>query len=146
MARVKIVFPSVSALYETSVPVRIGDINYGGHLGNDAVLALVHEARMQALASIGFTELDCGGPGLIMADAAVAYRAEAFYGDTIHIRVFADEISNRSFSLLYQLQTSREGVVIDVAHVQTSMVSFDYELRRIAAIPPRLAKFLRGEG
>lgn len=145
MARVKVVFPPVSPLYETNVPVRIGDVNYGGHLGNDAVLSLVHEARMQMLSSIGCTELNCDGPGFLMADAAVAYKAEAFFGDVITIRVFADEISTRSFSLLYLLQTMREDRLVDVAHVQTGMVSFDYDTRSIVAIAPRLAKFLRGE-
>ena len=101
---------------------------------------------MQALASVGFTELDCGGPGLIMADVAIAYKAEAFYGDVINIRSFVEDISTRSFSMLYLLRTIRDGRLVDVAHVKTGMVSFDYKSRRIVAIPPRLAKFLRGEG
>ena len=146
MARVKIHFPLASPLYETSVPVRIGDVNYGGHLGNDAVLSLAHEVRMQMLASIGFTELDCGGAGLIMADASIAYKAEAFYGDSISVRVYATEISTRSFVLQYLLQTLRNGRTIDVAHVQTGMASFDYTSRSIVPISARLSKFLRGEG
>ena len=46
MARVKLTLPD-ACHFHTEVAVRIGDINYGGHLGNDAVLSLAHEARLQ---------------------------------------------------------------------------------------------------
>jgi acyl-CoA thioesterase FadM len=142
MDRVKIVFPETVPLYETNVPVRISDVNYGGHLGNDAVLSLVHEARMQMLAALGFTELDCGGAGLIMADAAIAYKSEAFYGEVLRIRIYASEISTRSFSLLYRIQKGIDDV--DVAHIRTGMASFDYRARHITAVPAPLMLFLHG--
>ena len=37
--------------FTTRVTVAIGDINYGGHLGNDAVLRLAQEAREKAEAA-----------------------------------------------------------------------------------------------
>ena len=48
MARVKLQLPA-NFLFSTEIPIRISDINYGGHLGNDAVLSIVHEARIQFL-------------------------------------------------------------------------------------------------
>ncbi len=144
MSRVKIVFPESAPLYETSVPVRIGDVNYGGHLGNDAVLSIVHEARMQMLASIGFTEMDCGGAGLIMADAEIAYRAEAFYGDVLSIAIYVGEISKKSFELLYRIGKGAAGAT-DVAHAKTGMATFDYNLRSVVDIPPTLRRFLIGD-
>lgn len=141
MDRVKIVFPDSAPLYETSMPVRIGDVNYGGHLGNDAVLSIMHEARMQMLASVGFTELDCGGAGLIMADAMIAYKSEAFYGDKLQIAICVGEISRKSFSLLYRI-SSGAAPATDVAHAKTGMAAFDYATRRIVSIPKPLADFL----
>ena len=52
MARIKITLPT-HVDFSTEIALRIGDINYGGHLGNDAVLALVHEARVQLFVSQG---------------------------------------------------------------------------------------------
>jgi len=49
MARSRIDLPD-SFPFGIDIPVRITDINYGGHLGNDAVLGLVHEARIAFLA------------------------------------------------------------------------------------------------
>jgi hypothetical protein len=39
MARVKIDLPD-KFIFKTEIPIRINDINYGGHLGNDAVLSI----------------------------------------------------------------------------------------------------------
>ena len=48
MSRIKLALPD-RWTFSTELPVRISDINYGGHLGNDAVLALAQEARVRFL-------------------------------------------------------------------------------------------------
>ena len=70
MARIKLVLPEHFS-FSTSLPVRITDLNYGGHVGNDAILSLVHEARMQYLKSFGFSELQFDTASLIMSDAGI---------------------------------------------------------------------------
>lgn len=140
--RVKIEFPEQSPRISIELPVRIGDINYGGHLGNDAVLSLIQEARMQLLAQGGFTELDAGGHGLIMADVQVAYRGESFYGDVLQVEIFIVDMETRSFSFLYRVSTERGGKRIPVADARTGMVCFDYKQRKITAIGEALKTFL----
>jgi acyl-CoA thioester hydrolase len=132
MSRVKIQFPKDTKLvYSTVIPVRIGDINYGNHLGNDSVLSIIHEARMQMLANWGFTELRVEHVGLIMADVMIAYKGEAFYGDQLKINIYADEITERSFDLLYHISTTDK----DIAHAKTGMLCFDYNSRKITSMP-----------
>jgi len=142
MSRVKINFPEVKPLITTILPVRISDINYGGHVGNDAVLSIIHEARMRLLALGKYTEMDIGGCGLIMADVMIAYKGEAFYGDVLTIRVYVAEVGNSSFDLLYQITTIKDNVVCDIAHAKTAMVCFNYELRKTVGIPESFRKFL----
>lgn len=60
--------------FTTDLNVRIGDINYGGHLGNDAMLSLIHEARVQFLKRLRYAEHNIEGVGIIMADAVVVYK------------------------------------------------------------------------
>ncbi|NDG84238.1 MAG: thioesterase, partial [Proteobacteria bacterium] len=60
MPRIKIDLPERFA-FSTELSLRITDINYGGHLGNDAVLGLVHEARVRFLKHHGFSETEIGG-------------------------------------------------------------------------------------
>ncbi|MCU0289396.1 MAG: thioesterase family protein, partial [Acidobacteria bacterium] len=63
--------------FAADITVRTTDLNYGGHLGNDKLISLVHEARVAFLAHHGFTEKDFGGAALIMGDIAVIYQGEA---------------------------------------------------------------------
>ncbi len=144
MARVKIKFPSDNCLVELSIPVRITDINYGGHVGNDALLSIVHEARVQMLQHWGMTELDAGGNSLIMADVMIAYKNETFYGDILNVKIWADEIGEKSFDLIYQISVHRGGHVKDIGHVKTGLVCFDYELRKIANLKEGLRMRLKG--
>ena len=102
MARIKLTLPSTFS-FSTLIPVRITDLNYGNHLGNDAVLSLIHEARMQYLISKGYTELDLAGVGMLMSDAAIEFKAEAFYGDILKAYVTPGDISRVGFDLYYKL-------------------------------------------
>lgn len=144
MARVKVKFPNQTPLIVCSIPVRITDINYGNHLGNDRLLSIIHEARMQLLAMWGYSELDAGGNSLIMADVMIAYKGEAFYGDVLEVRIYAEEFTAVSFDLLYHINTQRNGETIDIAHAKTGMVCFDYRERKVAEIKEPLKNKLQG--
>ncbi|MBS1588136.1 MAG: thioesterase family protein [Bacteroidetes bacterium] len=144
MSRVKIKFPAETPLIECFIPVRITDINYGNHLGNDRLLAILHEARVQCLAQWKFTELNAGGNSLIMADVMIAYRGEAFYGDVLQIKIFTGEISERSFDLLYDISTERNNQQISIAQAKTAMVCFDYEIRKVTLLKDELKARLKG--
>ena len=142
MGRVKIKFPAENPLYTTIIPVRIGDINYGGHVGNDAILSIIHEARMLMLGSKGYTELNAGGNSMIMADVMIAYRGEAFYGDVLEVTVYAEEVTDRTFDLLYRITTLRNGATADIAYAKTGMACFNYETRKVVAITEELKSYL----
>lgn len=140
--RVKISFPDGPPLCRIQLPVRIGDINYGGHLGNDAVLAMMQEARMQWLSAAGMTELKTGEHGIIMSDAMLAYRGESFYGDMLEVELFAAEIGARSFDLLYRIAAFRGDKRLLVAEAKTGMVCFDYDARKIVGMSQALRSLL----
>lgn len=144
MSRVKIKFPDEKPLFSCSISVRIGDINYGNHLGNDSVLSIIHEARMQLLKSWGGNELDIKNNSLIMADVVISYRGEAFYGDKLNVEIYADDITDRSFDLLYHISTEQNEQIKDIAHAKTGMLCFDYNIRKIALMSEELKTLLKG--
>jgi 4-hydroxybenzoyl-CoA thioesterase len=121
--------------WTTELPVRIGDINYGGHLGNDAVLALIHEARVRFLQALGFSERDVAGAGLIMVDAAIQYRSEAFYNDVLTIGVGIASVHTTGCDLVYRLDCSGR----EVARAKTGLAFFDYAARRPVRVPEPFA-------
>ena len=69
MERIKLQL-SHQFLFTTNLNIRITDINYGGHVGNDTFLSLIHEARQQFLKHYSYSELNFAGVGLIMVEAA----------------------------------------------------------------------------
>ncbi len=135
MARVKLDIPA-HKIFTTDIPVRITDINYGNHVGNDALVSIVHEARMQWLAHNNYTELNVAGAALIMSDLAVEYKAESFYGDTLNVAISIGEITKISFEIFYEITTTRNDKKIVIANAKTGMVCFDYGARKVIAIPP----------
>ncbi len=144
MSRVKLKFPEQKPLFIAHIPVRIGDINYGGHLGNDSLLSVIHESRMQLLAQWGYDELNAGGAALIMADVMIAYKGEAFYGDVLTIQLYAEELTAHSFDLLYHITCEGEGHKKDIAHAKTGMICFDYGTRKIVPMEDALRDRLSG--
>lgn len=119
--------------FACEIAVRTTDLNYGGHLGNDTLLSLVHEARVAFLSEHGLSELDFGGASLILADTAVVYRGEAFAGDALRFEVAAGEASGMGFRLFYRVTRVRDGA--DIALVENGMACFDYQARRAVKIP-----------
>jgi acyl-CoA thioesterase FadM len=103
MARIKIGLPGKFS-FTTSIPVRITDINYGGHVGNDTILSILHEARARFLSHHGYTELNLAGVGMIMSDVGIEFKNELFYGEEIIASVAAGEFSKVSFELFYKLE------------------------------------------
>lgn len=140
MSRIKLQMPK-QFLYNTTISIRISDINYGNHVGNDAVLSLIHEARVQFLAVHGFSELQCGGVGLIMSDAGIEFKKEIFYGDVVTAHVAAVDFSSVGFDLYYKLETNGKAAVM----AKTGMICYDYEKKKIAQLPLHVKEKLEGK-
>jgi len=142
MARIKIDLPEKFS-FTTSIPVRITDINYGGHAGNDTILSLIHEARMQFLKSYGYEELKFEGVGMIMADVGIEFKNELFYGDVVIASVTITEFSKVSFDIYYKLEKDVAGEKMLVAIAKTGMVCYDYTNKKIVAIPDKAKRITR---
>lgn len=132
MGRIKLEMPE-RFRFSTELTVRIGDINYGGHLGNDAVLTLAHEARIRFLAAFGYSEMDVEGYGIIMSDAAVVYRSEAFRPDRLRIEAEPADFGRFGFDLFYRI--TRIETAAEIALVKTGIAFFDYAARKIVPMP-----------
>ena len=134
MARIKVDLPEFFP-FSTEIEVTIAYINYGGHLGNDALMTMLQEARLRFLESFGYSEKDVEGVGIIMTDAAVEYKAECFRGDKLRIQVAAAEPGARGCDICYLVQNLSTGK--DAARAKTGILFFDYESRRPARMPER---------
>ncbi len=141
MGRVKLALPDAYA-FTTEIPLRISDINYGGHLGNDAVLSLCHEVRARLFAAHGFAELDVDGTGIVVVNASIVFRSEAFYGETIVGDVAVCNFSRTGCDLFYCLRAKSDDR--EVARAKTGIVFLDYSNRKIKPVPQKFRKIFEG--
>ena len=141
MTRLKIDIPE-KLLTSVSVAVRITDINYGNHVGNKAIVEIIHEARVQFLQKHNFTELNIAGTALIMSELLVEYKGESFYNDVLEINIYSGEISRVGFELFYKISAKRNEQEILIALAKTGMVCYDYKIRKVCAVPEELKSIL----
>ena len=132
MARIKIDMPD-NYLFSTTLDVRISDINYANHLSNDSVLSFVHESRVRFLRQYGYTELDVEGLGIIMTDSAIVYKAEGFYGDQVQVDITVGDFNKYGCDIFYLM--TNKATAVEIAHVKTGIVFFDYETRKVVTLP-----------
>jgi len=120
--------------FHTELQVRVGDLNYGGHLGNDKFLLYFHEARVRYFQALGVTEADIGdGVSLTQTEAYVAYKGEAFLGDVLSIGVHIDEFSRTRFRVNFSITRPRDEKLIATGH--TVLAAFDYHSHKPQRIP-----------
>jgi acyl-CoA thioesterase FadM len=134
MPRVELELPE-RFQFVTDVPLRITDINYGDHLGNDALLSLLHEARIQFLRQYGFTEMNVDGQSIIMADAVLVYRSEGFYGDVARIEIAVSNMQSHGCDFIYGVTNKETGK--GLARAKTGILFYDYEKKRILQVPKK---------
>ena len=120
----------VNYIYE----VRVSDINYGGHMGNDKALTVFHDARINFLQSFGFSEMNIGDNiGIILIEANIKYKAEVFLHDVLEVSVKLDKVEGIKWNLAYTAKRSSDSKVVFEGN--TLMASFNYERKKISPIP-----------
>jgi acyl-CoA thioester hydrolase len=119
--------------------IRVGDINYGGHMGNDKALLVFHDARLKFLESLTFSEKNIGGPGIIMRDAHVSFRKEVYLHDVLTVDIGIENVSASAFEMIYtvkRINSGQQSVEEEVVFTgSTGLVAFDYGLRRPVRLP-----------
>lgn len=124
--------------FSTTLTVRVGDLNYGNHLGNDRVVSFIHETRVRWLASNGWSEMDVEGAAVIQTDTSVQYKSQGFLGDVIEVKLAIVEVHRRGFELAYRME--RPADKTEIARATTNLLFFDYGSQQISNTPDKFAE------
>ncbi len=117
-------------IFKTKLKVEVSAINYGGHLAHDKLITMMHEARLRFLDSLGQSEINFYGPGLILKNLTVDYKKECFWGDSLDFILSIENLRGVSFDIIYEIRKDAE--IVAVAKV--SLVAFDYKTRKVSRI------------
>lgn len=132
MPRIEIELPE-EYIFSTDIPVRISDINRGRHLGHDAILPMMEEARVRFLSSLGFTESDIDGAAFILVDAGIVYKKQGYYGQTLTIDLAVTDLSSRGCDIVYRISDRETGD--EMFRAKTGMLFYNYEKQKVVPMP-----------
>lgn len=132
MGRVTLDLPD-EFTFKTQLDVRVTEINYGNHVGNDRMVSLLHEARLRFLREYGFAEFNIGGIGIIVTDLVVCFKSESFVGDVLTFHVGVTDFNKYGCDIIYKVENEAQEKL--VAKAKTGIVFFDYDERKVSRIP-----------
>lgn len=141
MNRIKIQLPEQFS-FTTQMQIRVTDLNYGGHVGNDTILSLLQEARQQFLQSRGYAELSVESYGLIMADAMIEYKKELNHKDAIEIAVVATDFDKLGFDIYYRITVLQNSEAHLAVRAKTGMMLYDYTAKKKVSLTDNIIQQL----
>ncbi|WKD27156.1 thioesterase family protein [Halomonas sp. KG2] len=135
MERVTLDFPTAAIIHRHPLTVRVTDMNYGRHLGHDALVSLLHEARVHAFAALGLPEWDMKG---IVADLAVQYQSEARWPDALVIETAVPEPQGKALTVYQRICHAETDKVVATARVNQLLL--DLSSGRPVKVPDDVAQ------
>jgi len=133
VARVKLVFPDNAFCFETLMPVRSTDINGANHLGNDALVSMLSEARAQFLIEQGIQSGANEETGIIVTDLATMYQGESFYPDLLRFEVGLMDFNKYGGDFVFRVTKADSGQPVALA--KYGFVFFNYKTREVTPMP-----------
>lgn len=140
MERVKLDFPAEAVIHRHPLTVRVTDMNYGRHLGHDALVSLLHEARIQAFAALDLPEWDMHGHPSVVADLAVQYQSEARWPDALVVETAVPEPQGKALTIYQRIYHADTQQIVATARVNQLLI--DLATGRPAEIPEQVKKAL----
>lgn len=119
--------------FQYKLQIQIGHINYSGHVGHDAIIAILWEARTHMFKALGLSELDLGDKrtGIIMKDLAVNFHKEVFLFDEITVEGHVGDFKKNGFRIYYRILKNNKKIAI----AETGFLTYDYILKKVVAVP-----------
>lgn len=115
-------------MFEMEYEVRVSDINYGGHMGNEVALIIFQQARIELFKSIGFSEMNVGdGVATIQKNAQVEYLGECHLGDRLKVRIVNIDLKRSNINIFYEVYSDEKTVLTG----STLIVAYRYSERKI---------------
>lgn len=139
MNRIKIDLPQ-KFLFSTEISVRVYDVNFAGHLSNDSILSMVHEARILFLKNWGYSEVDTCGAGIIMFDAALQYKSQGYHGDILLFDITVDNFIKNGCDFFFKITNKESGK--EIARAKTGIAFFDYKTNKLVAVPEKFRSLI----
>lgn len=140
MSRIKINIPEEAThIYRTEIQVLISHINYGKHVGNDSLVSILHEARLQFIknkCTCDETNID-ENIGLVVTSLSINYLLESFYGDNLVVDIFVSDITKKTCDFNYKVTKNFNSQENVIAMATTCLLFIDFKNKKPVEIPDK---------
>ena len=120
--------------FTTQYTVLFSDINGANHMGADRVLPITSEAQLRFIKSLGYKNAVLfEDAGLIMVHSEVQYISETDYADELTIDLAIENMAEKSLDFVYRIFNINKNK--ETARIKTSMLFFDYDEKKVVAVP-----------
>ncbi|MCY3566118.1 MAG: thioesterase family protein [Gammaproteobacteria bacterium] len=140
MPRIKLSLPE-EFTFRMERSVGLSDVNYAKHLDSLSMVEILHEARLQYLASLGFTEEDIFGLGMVVTDLSVDFRSESFANDVLIIDVGIGKVNRYGVDICLRVTNSALDSVVCVAKM--GVVLFDFDKHQMVSVPRQFKQLVQ---
>lgn len=132
MARIALDIPSDQLFYKTRQTVRSTDINGSGHLGNQAMISMISEARTRFMFYYGIRE-SSEEVGTMVTDLATVYKSEAFVRDRLLFEMGLMDLNKYGGDIIFRITRPETETLIALA--KCGFVFYNYKERHIEPMP-----------
>lgn len=115
--------------------IRFADIDIMGHVNNAVYLSYFEQARMNYFHELLEGSWDWKKDGILLAHNAIDYLKPITLHDKIDIKVWCDEVGNKSFSMKYSFINTESGK--ETTTGKSVLVSFNYLEQKTVPVPER---------
>jgi acyl-CoA thioester hydrolase len=121
--------------YSTTQRVRFGDLDAMQHMNNVEFLRFFETARIDYMLQLSpeHAPTERRQFGFIFAECHIAYKAPAFFGDTILTYIWPSELRRSSLKLAFEMRAEQDDRL--VAEGWGTLVGYDYGEGRSRPIP-----------
>jgi acyl-CoA thioester hydrolase len=137
MTRIKVELPDEFD-FTTEITIRISEINRGRHLGYAAVLPILEEAGARFFNSLGYREDHIEDVGIIVSDAAIIYKRQSYYRQTLKVEIAVTDIARKGFSMVFKVTDSDNGQ--EQFRAKIGYACFDYAKQQLTGVPENFWK------
>lgn len=130
--------------YEHPIEIRFVDTDAFGHVNNAIYLSYFEAARAGYYAAVTGSPFMTGEHGsahtFVIAEARIAYRAPALFGEPLLVGCRFAWTSRTSFGLEYRIRAAQSavGAARTIADGETIQVMFDLSAQRVMRVPADL--------
>lgn len=117
--------------FQYPIEIIFRDLDAMGHVNNAVYFTYMETARVKCMMEL-FNITHLKDMSLIVAEATCTYKSPAHFGETLMVGIAVARMGNKSFDLLYRIETDDGRLV---AEAKTVQVVFDYAAQKTIAIP-----------